>query len=301
MDEWKGFFGKSRSKWDTNDRGKGELYRFFVKHCIRMEDFLLFYPCLDPICAHCVEIRAHTTCPNLLKQLDFQGGSFFCPVDAGENHFKTFLELFDSVDDYSRPLKTGNGAILSYCDDCKCWPFFSMEERKRHWKIVHDETPTKSFLSGQYPCNFLQPDNRICGLTFDTEKQRRDHKDLMNHRKCRVRKQDVNEPKEKCGKKSKKRYKEKPEKTGSDKKKDVKLKKNSGSERAEVGKRVRVWYGAEHGRISKYFTGVISVDCGNDLFEMKWDDKRAKKHEIVFLSPADRTDDESNENRWNYL
>jgi hypothetical protein len=70
---------------------------------------------------------------------------------------------------------------------------------------------------------------------------------------------------------------------------------------AKVGRRVRVWFSAQPGRREKYFVGIIGRDCGNDQFEMEWDDKRAKKHEVVSLKPENKTDDISNEDRWNYI
>jgi hypothetical protein len=76
--EWRLFFDKSRKSWDDADRLKAELYQFLVKHAKRCEDFLLFYPCTSADCQHCVDLRANTGCPALLKQLDFQGMLRIC-------------------------------------------------------------------------------------------------------------------------------------------------------------------------------------------------------------------------------
>ena len=59
--------------------------------------------------------------------------------------------------DYVVPLETGEGEHLEYCDDCKHWAFFSQQEKKRHWNLVHNGVPTRSFLTDQFICNFVDP------------------------------------------------------------------------------------------------------------------------------------------------
>jgi hypothetical protein len=53
------------------------------------------------------------------------GGCFYSPIKSDNDHYKTFLELYQSNVDYSRPAQKGNGDALGYCDECQCWAFFN--------------------------------------------------------------------------------------------------------------------------------------------------------------------------------
>jgi hypothetical protein len=77
------------------------------------------------------------------------------------------MEMKDA-DSFCKPVKTAQGDAIDYCTKCSMWAFHSAAEKKKHYRIVHDE----NFKPTSFRCNFAD-----CGLEFPTATALRSHKE----------------------------------------------------------------------------------------------------------------------------
>ena len=162
-----------------------------------------------------------------------------------------------------------NNQLSGSCDQHN-YQFSSHKDQQRHWILCHGGVPTGSYVKGQFHCNFQLTNEVKCNMIFDTNSALASHKRKENHTKHREKIVEEN------------------------KNEDHNQKRNRlDIEEVEEGKRVKVWFDKR----AKYYLGKAfkSQLCAEEYeFEMLWDDKRAKKHEIVTLLPKDQSDDLTN-------
>jgi hypothetical protein len=147
---------------------------------------------------------------------------------------------------------------------------------KHYCKLTED--PMKNI------CTFKIGDG-ICGKAFINNNQLNNHKTLCSHKKKKTRRNANNENNDVSTNMNEGDIQ------------SPKKKAKTETKRIPNNTRVCVWFSDK----KKYFVGAIADHKLKDNYEIKWDDERAKKHEIVCLKRENETTDPENEERWSIL
>lgn len=271
--------------FDSEDNKKRKnLFQFFVEHSTRLENYILFLRCEQTSCKKCLKLP-QVRAPQLLASLRNRGGSFFSPMKLDNRHFKSYLQMKSDNETFHLPkLYADSKEEISYCDLCKYWIFNSNAERERHFWFIHNGVPTPKYIKGRFICKWPNCEDKFHDSAYLLQK----HKNKYKHKK--EQKKNLEHKKEQKKQNSKRKE---IENTQEPKKKRKDERDYTSS---CIGKRVQVWF-EDRGH---YFVGTIREKQLENQYLIEWDDKRAKKNEIVELVKEHNNDDKSDTDRWNF-
>lgn len=247
--EWQSFLKLKTAQ--TANVEKLELVKCLVNHCVRWNDLLLFARCLESSdCSHCRSlppIRA----PNLLK-FCYVGNKLSPPFPTRDpdnpEHFQCFSQIVHQNRKISRPIPPLSSP--EYCDECN-FVFTSVADKERHWALLHNGRPTKSFKTGQHKCHFIA-NGHPCNAIFDTQHRLNLHKEHTGHKLVRPKK--ATAPSSSAPKQPKKAMPEELDSDDENVKIHSQYQTRSKSSR-RVGERVEVLY--EAAGVEYYYCGTV--------------------------------------------
>jgi hypothetical protein len=171
------------------------------------------------------------------------------------------------------------------CDE-HYYQFESDSDMRRHFDLCHSGNPTMSYSKDYFRCDGVR-NGQSCGFKCDTRDDLNGHIASLHPRKNSTLQNNYGGAKKNVVQENKKLSRKAEDELAC----DEAIKKL----RLDAGTRVTVWYHDKR----RYYDGEIATVLKDDKYEMRWDDGRKKKGEVVRLKPKHNTLNEKDKSRWN--